>query len=138
MLYTRSSLHIIFIAFWLILEISHNSRTVGESWGFRYFHIWVVSNFENRIIWFYLFYLQLFLLQKYERGDKMTFPKYRNIEDLIKKSNKFLFWSFAILFEFRKNCTFSKLHFRAKKMFILFWIFYLESENCFGIFIFFF
>ena len=39
MLYTRSSLHIIFIAFWLILEIFRNSRTLGESWGFRYFHI---------------------------------------------------------------------------------------------------
>ena len=64
MLYPRSSLHIIFIAFWLILEIFRNSRTLGESWGFRYFHIWVVSNFENRIFWFYLFYLQLFLLQK--------------------------------------------------------------------------
>ena len=59
----------------LILEILRNSRTHGESWGFRYFHIWVFSNFENRIIWFYLFYHQLFLLQKYERGNKMTFPK---------------------------------------------------------------
>ena len=65
-----------FICFWvLILEILRNSRPHGESWGFRYFHIWVLSNFENRIIWFYLFYHQLFLLQKYERGNKMTFPK---------------------------------------------------------------
>ena len=59
----------------LILEISRNSRTLGESWRFRNFRIWVLSNFENRIIRFYLFYHQLFLLQKYERGNKMTFPK---------------------------------------------------------------
>ena len=26
-----------FLAFWLILEISRNSRTFGESWRFRYF-----------------------------------------------------------------------------------------------------
>ena len=38
----------------------------------------------------------------------MTFPKYRNIEDLIKKSNKFYFRVFGILFEFRKNVRFSK------------------------------
>ena len=76
MLYIRSSMHIIFyFAFWLILEILRNSMTHGESWGFHYFHIWVFSNFENRIIWFYLFYHQLFPLQKYERGNKMTFPK---------------------------------------------------------------
>ena len=56
-------------------ETLRNSMTHGESWGFRYFHIWVFSNVENRIIWFYLFYHQLFLSQKYERGNKMTFPK---------------------------------------------------------------
>ena len=28
-----------FIAFWLILEILRNSRTLGESWGLCYFHI---------------------------------------------------------------------------------------------------
>src|SRR3989337_2843426 len=28
-----------FIVFWVILEILSNSRTHGESWGFRYFHI---------------------------------------------------------------------------------------------------
>ena len=61
-------LHIIFIAFWLDPRNSSNSRTHGESWGFRYFHIWVFSNFENGIIWFYLFYLQLFLLSKLAKG----------------------------------------------------------------------
>ena len=41
----------------------------------------------------------------------MTFPKYRNIEDLIKKSNKFYFGVFSVfLFEFRKNARFSNLH----------------------------
>ena len=112
MLYIRPSLHIIiYLLLVLILEIPRNSRTHGESWGFRYFHIWVPSNFENRIIWFYLFYHQLFLLQKYERGNKMTFPKKRNIEDLIIKSNKILSRSFLVFyFEFRKNVHFSKLH----------------------------
>src|SRR3954464_9739520 len=28
----------IFLHFWSILEISRNSRTLGESWRFRYFH----------------------------------------------------------------------------------------------------
>ena len=50
----------------------------------------------------------------------MTFPKIRNIEDLIKKIKSYFIWSSAILFEFRKIARFSKLHFRAKKMFILF------------------
>ena len=108
MLYIRSSLHIIFyLLLVLILEILRNSRTHGESWGFRYFHIWVFSNFENRIIWFYLFYLQLFILYKYERGNKMTFPKYRNIEDLIIKSNKILFRSFSVFYlNLGKLCVF--------------------------------
>ena len=74
-----------FIAFWLILEILRNSRTLGESWGFRYFHIWVFSNFGIGVIWFYLFYLQLFLLSKYERGNKMTFPKIKKYWGFNKK-----------------------------------------------------
>ena len=50
----------------------------------------------------------------------MTFPKYRNIEGLIIKSNKILSRNFfAILFEFRKNARFSKLHLGSKKMFTL-------------------
>ena len=108
MLYIRSSMHIIFyFAFWLILEILSNSRTHGESWGFRYFHIWVFSNFENRIIWFYLFYHQLFILQKYERENKMTFPKWRNIEDQIIKSNKILIRSFSVFYlNLGKMCVF--------------------------------
>ena len=40
----------------------------------------------------------------------MTFPKYRNIEDLIKNQIRFYLVLFAILFEFRKNARFSKLH----------------------------
>ena len=47
---------------------------------------------------------------KIREREKMTFPKIRNIEDLIKKSNKVLFFLFVILFEFRKNAHFSKLH----------------------------
>ena len=41
----------------------------------------------------------------------MTFPKIRNIEDLIKKSNKVYLGVFAILFEFRKKFTFFKTAF---------------------------
>ena len=59
-IWNRSSCIFYFLAFWSILEISRNSRTLGESWRFRYVHIWVFSNFEKRIIWFILFYLQLF------------------------------------------------------------------------------
>ena len=40
----------------------------------------------------------------------MTFPKYRNIEDLIKNQIRFYFRVFGVLFEFRKNVRFSKLH----------------------------
>ena len=39
----------------------------------------------------------------------MTFPKYRNIEDLIKNQIRFISEFFGILFEFRKNARFSKL-----------------------------
>ena len=58
----------------LILEILRNSRTLGESWGFRYFHIWVFSKFGNRIIWFIYFMFNYFYYQNM-RGNKMTFPK---------------------------------------------------------------
>ena len=40
-IWNRSSCIFYFLAFWSILEISRNSRTLGESWRFRYFHIWV-------------------------------------------------------------------------------------------------
>ena len=42
-IWNRSSCIFYFLAFWSILEISRNSRTLGESWRFRYFHIWVFS-----------------------------------------------------------------------------------------------
>ena len=40
----------------------------------------------------------------------MTFPNYRNIEDLIIKSNKIFSEFFGVLFEFRKKLRFSELH----------------------------
>ena len=65
-----------FIAFcFAILEILCNSRTHGESWGFHYFHIWVFSNFENRIICFNYFSLQKYFISKNMRRDKMTSPQ---------------------------------------------------------------
>ena len=139
MLYNRSSLHIIFYCIWLILEILRNSRTLGESWEFRYFHISVFSNFENRIIWFYLFYLQLFLLSKYERGNKMTFPKIKKYWGFNKKSNKVLFWFYLLFYlNLGKITRFQKLHlepknvhpvlnilFRRRKFVLIFLDFYL-------------
>ena len=99
MLYIRSSCISYFILpLVLILENPKQLKDPRRELGISYLHIWVFSNFVNRIIWFYLFYHQLFLLQKYERGNKMTFPKYRNIEDLIKKSNKFYFGVFRYFY----------------------------------------
>src|SRR3954464_14854300 len=43
----------IFLAFWSILEISRNSRTLGESWRFHYFIFEISQNFEKRIIGFF-------------------------------------------------------------------------------------
>ena len=39
----------------------------------------------------------------------MNFPKYRNIEDLIKNQIRFISEFFDILFEFRKKCAFFKV-----------------------------
>ena len=58
----------IFLHFRSILEISRNSRTLGESWRFRYFHTLIFSNFEKRIIWFWLFSLpNISKIKIYER-----------------------------------------------------------------------
>ena len=63
-IWNRSSCIIYFLAFWSILEISRNSRTLGESWRFRYFHIWEFSRIEKRIIWFIYFIFNYFPLSK--------------------------------------------------------------------------
>ena len=60
MLCTRSSCISYFLAFWSILEISRNSRTLGESWRFRYFHIWEFSRIWKEDHLIYLIHLQLF------------------------------------------------------------------------------
>ena len=74
-IWNRSSCIFYFLAFWSILEISRNSRTLGESWRFCYFHIWVFSNFEKRIIWFIYFIFNYFSGVKiYERGNNINFP----------------------------------------------------------------
>ena len=62
--WNRSSCIFYFLAFWSILEISRNSRTLGESWRFRYFHIWEFSRIEKRIIWFIYFIFNYFSVIK--------------------------------------------------------------------------
>ena len=47
-----------FLHFCPILEISRNSRTFGESWRFRYFHIWEFSRIWKEDHLIYLFHLQ--------------------------------------------------------------------------------
>ena len=42
----------------------------------------------------------------------MSFPKYRNIEDLIKKSNKILFWILLLFYLNLEKCVFFKIAFR--------------------------
>ena len=112
-IWNRSSCIFYFLAFWSILEISRNSRTFGESWRFRYFHIWESSRIWKEDHLIYLFHLQLFFRyqKKYERGNNMTLPKYRKNEDLMNKSN----FGFArVLFVFyldREKCAFSKIAF---------------------------
>ena len=101
MLYIRSSCITYFIAFcFAILEILRNSRTHGESWGFRYFHIWVFSNFENRIICFNYFSLRKYFISKYMRGDKMTSPQ------IMKYWRKNIKNKYLILFGFYLNQEF--------------------------------
>ena len=63
-IWNRSSCIFYFLAFWSILEISRNSRTLGESWRFRYFHIWEFSRIEKRIIWFIYFIFNYFSVIK--------------------------------------------------------------------------
>ena len=52
----------------------------------------------------------VFPISKYERGNNMTFPKFRKNEDLMNKSN----FVFRCLFAFyldREKCAFSKIAF---------------------------
>ena len=97
-------MHIIFyFAFWSILKILCNSMTHGESWGFRYFHIWVFSNFENRIICFNYFSLRKYFISKYMRGDKMTSPQIMKYwRKNIKNKYLILFGFYLILFKLGK------------------------------------
>ena len=78
----------------------------------------------------YLFYLQLFSGVKiYERGNNMTFPKYRKNEDLMNKSS---FGFAGVLLRFiwiGKNAHFRKLHFRSGVKFIMFGSFLGVGEN---------
>ena len=65
----------------------------------------------------------------------MTLPKIRNTEHLIRKIKQVLFRSFIwMLFELGKIACFQKCIFSAKKMFILFYIFYLDGEILFWYF----
>ena len=61
----------------------------------------------------------------------MTFPKIRNIEDLIKKIKSYFIWSFAILFEFRKLHVFQNCILGPRKMFILSGLILEAGENLF-------
>ena len=121
MLYTRSSCISYFHAFWSILEISRNSRTHGESWRFRYFHIWEFSRIWKDDHLIYLFHLQLFFqYQKYKRGNNMTFPKLRKNEDLMNKTNFGFRCLFAFYLDREKSAFSKKLHSRSWVKFILF------------------
>ena len=110
MLYIRSSLHSIF---YCILANPRNPKQLKdprrESWGFRYFHIWVFSNFENRIIGFNYFSLRKYFILKYMRGENMTSPKIIEIlEEKILKSNIRFYLDFiAILFALEKLHVFN-------------------------------
>ena len=76
MLYIGRTCISYFIVFhFAILEILSNSRTLGESWGFHRFHVWILSNVETRVFYFNYFSLSKYFISKYMRGDNMTSPK---------------------------------------------------------------
>ena len=129
-IWNRSSCIFYFLAFWSILEISRNSRTLGESWRFRYFHIWEFSRIEKRIIWFIYFIFNNFSdIKNNERGNNMTFPKFRKNEDLINRSILVL-PEFCLRFIWiGKNACFQKLLFRSRVKFTLFGSFLGVGEN---------
>ena len=52
MLYTRTSLHIIFYCILVDPRNSTQLKDPRRELGVRYFHIWVFSNFEKTIVWF--------------------------------------------------------------------------------------
>ena len=67
MLYIGHSCISYFIAFsFAILEVLSNSRTRGESWEFRYFHIWVFLKFwkEDHLV------LIIFLSEYFQHENK--------------------------------------------------------------------
>ena len=70
----------------------------------------------------------IFPISKYERGNNMTFPKYRKNEDLINRSN-FVFRCLFVFLWIGKNARFRKLHFRFGVKFILFGSFLRVGEN---------
>ena len=70
----------------------------------------------------------IFPISKYERGNNMTFPKYRKNEDLINRSN-FVFRCLFVFLWIGKNARFRKLHFRSGVKFILFGSFLGVGEN---------
>ena len=46
----------------------------------------------------FIYFIINYFYYKNMRGNKMTFPKYKNIEDLIKKSNKIYFGVFRYFY----------------------------------------
>ena len=70
----------------------------------------------------------IFPISKYERGNNMTFPKYRKNEDLINRSN-FVFRCLFVFLWIGKNARFRKLYFRSGEKFILFDSFLGVGEN---------
>ena len=70
----------------------------------------------------------IFPISKYERGNNMTFPKYRKNEDLINRSN-FVFRCLFVFLWIGKNVRFRKLHFRSREKFFLFGSFLGVGEN---------
>ena len=71
----------------------------------------------------------IFPISKYERGNNMTFPKYRKNEDLINRSILVLPEICLHFIRIGKNARFRKLHFRSGEKFILFGSFLGVGEN---------
>ena len=88
----------------------------------------VFSNLKRGLFDLFISYSIIFPISKYERGNNMTFPKYRKNEDLINRSN-FVFRCLFVFLWIGKNARFRKLHFRSVEKFILFDSFLGVGEN---------
>ena len=88
----------------------------------------VLSNLKRGSFDLFISSSIIFPISKYERGNDMTFPKYRKNEDLINRPN-FVFRCLFVFLWIGKNARFRKLHFRSGEKFILFVSFLGVGEN---------